>query len=75
MTTIHLEFTWSRGAGHLFELGKRAWRATRDMLAGARRRLRRATPRDWFLLCLGLLLLAFSLTLLIQPTAVGRGGR
>ena len=75
MTIFHLAFTQSRGLGHLFELGKRTWRAAGDMLAGAGRRLRQATPRDWFLLCLGLLLLAFFLTLLIQPTAVGRGGR
>lgn len=50
-------------------------RVAGELLSGIGRRLRQAPAREWFLLCLGLLLLAFFLTLLIQPTAVGRGGR
>ena len=75
MTIFRLDDTSSRGRGYLLRLGKRASRTADELLAGVRQRLRQAVPRDWFLLCLGVLLLAFFLTLLIQPTGVGRGGR
>lgn len=47
----------------------------REIWVATARRLRRTARRDWFLLFFGLLFLAFFLTLLIQPSAVGRGGR
>jgi hypothetical protein len=55
--------------------GRRVLRNTLGAAASLGRRLRAVAPAGWFLLGFALLLLAFLLALLIQPSAVGRGGR
>ena len=53
----------------------RLCRDIRDRALARFHRLRSVSPDRWFLIGFGLLLLAFLFVLLVQPSAVGRGGR
>ena len=47
----------------------------RDAVARAAQRIRGVTPEQWFLAGFALLFAVFFILLVVQPTAVGRGGR
>jgi len=53
----------------------RAVAAARALVRGALVRIASVTPDRWFLFGMILLLMAFLVVLMVQPSSVGRGGR